>query len=117
MRELTNQSVRGCFFCFFLKKQARGRRGQRDRGIRGGGGPQSGLRSATTRSAKIPCKYIKTSIWRSSEVHGMVGMGPDGLEIVANYAARQHDGTIKSLKKTKNVCVISLQGMRHRNLL
>lgn len=46
----------------------------------------------------------------------MVGMGPDGLEIVANYAARQRDGKIKSLKK-KKVCVISLQGMRHRNLL
>lgn len=64
-----------------------------------GRGAQSRLRSVTTRSAKIPCKYIKTSIWRSSVVHGMVGMGPDGLEIVVNYAARQRDGTIKSLKK------------------
>lgn len=64
-------------------------------------GTQSGLRSATTRSAKIPCKYIKTPIWCSSEVHGMVGMGPDGLEIVANYAAGLRSSTIKSLKKKK----------------
>lgn len=104
------------FGVVFLKTGSR-EAGAERLGDSGGGGPQSGLRSATTRSAKIPCKYIKTSIWRSSEVHGMVGMGPDGLEIVANYAARQHDGTIKSLKKKKDVCVISLQGMRHRNLL
>lgn len=29
----------------------------------------------------------------------MVGMGPDGLEIVANYAAGLRNSTIKSLKK------------------
>lgn len=33
----------------------------------------------------------------------MVGMGPEGLEIVANYAARQCDGKIKSLEKKKGL--------------
>lgn len=43
-------------------------------------GVWSGLRSATTRSAKIPRKYIKTYIWHCTEVHGIVGM-----EVLRSY--------------------------------
>lgn len=48
-------------------------------------GGWSGLRSATTRSAKIPRKYIKTSIWHCLEVHEIVGMGLDEMEVLRGY--------------------------------
>lgn len=48
-------------------------------------GGWSGLRSATTRSAEIPRKYIKTSIWQRSGVHEIVGMGLDEVEVLRGY--------------------------------
>lgn len=47
------------------------------------------MRSATTRSVKTPEKYIKTSIWHCLEVHQIVGMWIDDLDVLRGYISSE----------------------------
>lgn len=71
------------------------------------------MRSATTRSVKIPHKYIKTSIWHRSEVHKIVGMQIDEVEVLRGDIFS--DSTQRN--KSRNVPVDPLLAICHTNLL